>query len=59
MQMISSIIGNLLDAITGILQPLKSLNLAVYDFASLLQKFMPGVNSLWSAITGFLRIFGL
>jgi len=57
--MFTGIIGNLLDAITGILSPLMSLNQAIYDFAALLQRFMPGVNSLWSMLSGFLRIFGL
>jgi hypothetical protein len=57
--MFTGIIGNLLDAITGILKPLMSLSLAVNDFAALLQRFMPGVNSLWDMLSGFLRIFGL
>ena len=54
-----SVIGNLLDAITGFLQPLMSLNMAIYDFAALVQRWLPGVNSLWGQLTRLLGIFGL
>ena len=45
-----SIIDNLLNAITGFLQPLMSLNLAIYDAAALLQKLMAGPMALWNQI---------
>ena len=54
-----SVIGNLLDAIAGFLQPLMSLNLAIYDFAALLQRFVPSVMALWGQLTRLLGIFGL
>ena len=53
------VIGNLLDAITGFLQPLMSLNMAIYDFAALLQRFVTPVNSLWASIMRLLAVFGL
>jgi len=53
-----SIINNLLNAITGFLQPLMSLNLAIYDAAALLQKLMSGPMALWAQLTGLLGSFG-
>jgi len=53
-----SIISNLLDAITGFLQPLMSLNMAIYDFAALLQRWLPGVMALWGQVTRLLGMFG-
>ena len=53
------VIDNLLNAISGFLRPLMSLNLAIYDAAALLQRLMPGVMGLWSTLTWLLGLFGL
>ena len=53
------IANNLFNAFTGFLQPLMNLNLAIYDFAALLQRWMSGPMALWNQLMRLLRGLGL